>query len=1207
MSETIREKLNRIDHKCLDENLRFHDLRSLFEATAPRLSPQDKEEIKKVIQNTDDAETIAAVLQAKAMDDKNESLEEKLIPAPQEVVDKLINILNKYGFVLDDSFKVNPGKTFMGDTHMQVINPESLVDMSDEINIQDELSKYVTQDLIDEIHDLDQKSDCPITWNFGPNKNGQVTGGLDIMKQWVEESYKDVYYVIVDKHGNQLSRPTKDDSELWDRVESRDPKGTRGLKVIVYTGKVDEKLNEASYGGAYDIEDDMFFTKEELMEFGYDLAEQFSAWAEGSCELSDLYMTSPTDLVIEVSDEDGAEHQAKVKIDMRKIKLLKDIYKYSDIILKQWKDSYNEYHQADEEFFNESLNEDYIWEITYGKGRPGGNIEHVKFPEYKDAFEYAANNDHGWGFDIKNLSLEKSNKSLKESEDSYFDYDGAVKYIESKGISADPTTYVGEYVCDMLDDFASDDETYSKEDLDSIINDVQQLIGETDTDSEAPFNIIIDGQKLEDITAEDIKWAKEDIENANIDVNDVYEYHVNEDADYFIITFKDGTKKAWYIHSGMYIPDEDFIDESLEEDTVKQNGKWVNKGKEGTHGKFNTKKAADAQRRAMFVNGYKGESLVEKVIDLGNNKSIYSKSGKYYINSNGQTKEISKNQYRTLLNGKTLDKDLEKYKELSKEQAAVDKSIIDKGFQKNIYRKKAYNDRSKKLSRLAKSINSEGDFEVLNGEVTTSFINNESLNEAYSVGYVKGHPYNQDMIYSVSVNPAQKNRKGERYSIVTLHLVCGKDYVDSTAYDGQAWVDAKQFVDDVQLEQIVWYPDDESLADALEANDYIECNRPHFIWHYDEEKDDWYRDRNFHEDWNIEDQIDAPDTIGKLNPGDKFKNRNGVEITIIEPQKDGTIQYKIGDEVRAGSERSIQRMLYKNNYLREDYNSFLTLADKDANRLRNEYDKGDKSIFDILTSLNYIQDDPDSVYMYKEVSDGYAIVFDLSSLDEGKNYVKYFVVDENNNIPKGYTITKLLIEDYQHDKDEWGEPYSYDEVERELKSITNNWTDKEGTIRCYWEQEKNYGLQILKKHYKYIETSDGRTGKGEDMSWILAYSEPKELEESLNEARTSNLQDAIIDCLDWFILMEMDFPKDKFLADSWEDVKDGVIMGVDPEFEIAEGIVEYLKPIITFNKRYNKEVEEEGIFRDEIEMYKKLIKEMNNYLVSNGYKATIKE
>jgi len=47
-------------------------------------------------------------------------------------------------------------------------------------------------------------------------------------------------------------------------------------------------------------------------------------------------------------------------------------------------------------------------------------------------------------------------------------------------------------------------------------------------------------------------------------------------------------------------------DWDLEEDTVKQGNSWTNKGKEGTHGTFKTKKEADAQRKAMFANGYKG-------------------------------------------------------------------------------------------------------------------------------------------------------------------------------------------------------------------------------------------------------------------------------------------------------------------------------------------------------------------------------------------------------------------------------------------------------------------------------------------------------------------------------------------------------------------------------------------------------------------------
>lgn len=46
-------------------------------------------------------------------------------------------------------------------------------------------------------------------------------------------------------------------------------------------------------------------------------------------------------------------------------------------------------------------------------------------------------------------------------------------------------------------------------------------------------------------------------------------------------------------------------DTPMKEDTIKtKSGKWTNKGKEGTHGKFNTKKEADAQRKAMFSQGF---------------------------------------------------------------------------------------------------------------------------------------------------------------------------------------------------------------------------------------------------------------------------------------------------------------------------------------------------------------------------------------------------------------------------------------------------------------------------------------------------------------------------------------------------------------------------------------------------------------------------
>lgn len=77
-----------------------------------------------------------------------------------------------------------------------------------------------------------------------------------------------------------------------------------------------------------------------------------------------------------------------------------------------------------------------------------------------------------------------------------------------------------------------------------------------------------------------------------------------------------------------YDPDEDeypreyFVERKsnlLGEDTVKKsNGKWTNKGKDGEHGEFKTKKAADAQRKAMFANGYKGEAWGDSLRDAPN-------------------------------------------------------------------------------------------------------------------------------------------------------------------------------------------------------------------------------------------------------------------------------------------------------------------------------------------------------------------------------------------------------------------------------------------------------------------------------------------------------------------------------------------------------------------------------------------------------------
>lgn len=111
-------------------------------------------------------------------------------------------------------------------------------------------------------------------------------------------------------------------------------------------------LKEASYGGAYDIEDDMYFTKEDLLEFTDELID--SLQDKGIfVDLIDMYITDGNRLVIAVEDEDGNEIDTDEFIDMRKIRRPKDIYKYKDIFIKDILSQYDELKSFNEDLDNE--------------------------------------------------------------------------------------------------------------------------------------------------------------------------------------------------------------------------------------------------------------------------------------------------------------------------------------------------------------------------------------------------------------------------------------------------------------------------------------------------------------------------------------------------------------------------------------------------------------------------------------------------------------------------------------------------------------------------------------------------------------------------------------------------------------------------------------------------------------------------------------
>lgn len=73
---TIREKLGHLDQQGID-NDHYLDLRNLFEAVSPTMTPEEKEELRKVVNTTNDPDIISAYLNGKYKE-KDESLQEDL-------------------------------------------------------------------------------------------------------------------------------------------------------------------------------------------------------------------------------------------------------------------------------------------------------------------------------------------------------------------------------------------------------------------------------------------------------------------------------------------------------------------------------------------------------------------------------------------------------------------------------------------------------------------------------------------------------------------------------------------------------------------------------------------------------------------------------------------------------------------------------------------------------------------------------------------------------------------------------------------------------------------------------------------------------------------------------------------------------------------------------------------------------------------------
>lgn len=108
-----------------------------------------------------------------------------------------------------------------------------------------------------------------------------------------------------------------------------------------------DNLKESSYGGAFDIPDDAYFTKEDGMiaanEVAYQLEKEFP---EAKLEVMDMQLDNHSFYVV-LTDKDGNEFTEEITLDMRKIRHPLDLIKkyapaLTERFIKQIKDYYSE-------------------------------------------------------------------------------------------------------------------------------------------------------------------------------------------------------------------------------------------------------------------------------------------------------------------------------------------------------------------------------------------------------------------------------------------------------------------------------------------------------------------------------------------------------------------------------------------------------------------------------------------------------------------------------------------------------------------------------------------------------------------------------------------------------------------------------------------------------------------------------------------------
>lgn len=145
-----------------------------------------------------------------------------------------------------------------------------------------------------------------------------------------------------------------------------------------------QKVNEANYGGAFDIDPEVYFTRDDLVEFADGVISALEEEIGIHLDICALYIEG-NNITLELTDTVGCEfdHTVTFRVDMRKIRVPRDLGKYTTMVVRNFADEYrnlqsmmtesrNAYHSREYTVINTG----YSWRVKDGSGKwVGGEFD----------------------------------------------------------------------------------------------------------------------------------------------------------------------------------------------------------------------------------------------------------------------------------------------------------------------------------------------------------------------------------------------------------------------------------------------------------------------------------------------------------------------------------------------------------------------------------------------------------------------------------------------------------------------------------------------------------------------------------------------------------------------------------------------------------------------------------------------------------------